>query len=233
MVRLLLIGHGRMGQLVERLASEHGCEVAGIVTSRSGPDAITSGDFGPVDVAIDFTQPGAVAGNFRQLADRKMNVVIGTTGWQGDEPALRDLASRAPIGVLAAPNFSIGMAVFRAAVQETARRFAPIAGVGAWIHESHHAAKKDAPSGTALMLKSTMEQAGYSRGIDVASTRAGSIPGTHVVGFDAPAETMTLAHEVRDRSVFAHGALQAAAWLKGRRGWFSMDNMLENLKSEN
>ena len=125
------------------------------------------------------------------------------------------------------------MAVFRAAVQETARRFAPIAGVGAWIHESHHAAKKDAPSGTALMLKAAMEQAGYSREINVASTRAGSIPGTHEVGFDATAETMTLVHEVRDRSVFAHGALQAAVWLKGRSGWFSMENMVQNLKSEN
>ena len=233
MVRILLVGHGRMGQLVERLAPAHGCEVAGVVTSRSGAEAIASGDFGDVDVAIDFTQADAVAGTVGQLARRKTNVVIGTTGWQRDEARLRELAARDGIGVLASANFSIGMAVFRAAVQETARRFAPIAGVGAWIHESHHAAKKDAPSGTALMLKAAMEGAGYSRGIDVASTRAGSIPGTHEVGFDAASETMTLVHEVRDRSVFAHGALQAAVWLKGRRGWFSMENMLENLKSEN
>ncbi len=233
MVRILLVGHGRMGQLVERLAPAHGCEVAGVVTRRSGSDAIASGDFGHVDVAIEFSLPDAVAANVRQLSQRKTNVVIGTTGWQRDEAALRDLAARDGIGVLASANFSIGMAVFRAAVQETARRFAPIAGVGAWIHESHHAAKKDAPSGTALMLKAAMEQAGYSREINVASTRAGSIPGTHEVGFDATAETMTLVHEVRDRSVFAHGALQAAVWLKGRRGWFSMENMVENLKSEN
>lgn len=233
MVRILLVGHGRMGQLVERLAPAHGCEVAGVVTSRSGSNAIASGDFGDVDVAIDFSLPDAVAASVRQLSQRKTNVVIGTTGWQRDEAALRDLAARDGIGVLASANFSIGMAIFRAAVQETARRFAPIAGVGAWIHELHHATKKDAPSGTALMLKAAMEQAGYSREINVASTRAGSIPGTHVVGFDAAAETMTLVHEVRDRSVFAHGALQAAVWLKGRRGWFSMENMVENLKSEN
>ena len=233
MVRILLVGHGRMGQLVERLAPAHGCEVAGVVTRRSGSDAIASGDFGDVDVAIDFSLPDAVAANVRQLSRRKMNVVIGTTGWQRDEAALRDLAARDGIGVLASANFSIGMAVFRAAVQETARRFAPIAGVGAWIHESHHATKKDAPSGTALMLKAAMEQAGYSREVNVASTRAGSIPGTHEVGFDAAAETMTLVHEVRDRSVFAHGALEAAVWLKGRCGWFSMENMVENLKSEN
>jgi 4-hydroxy-tetrahydrodipicolinate reductase len=220
-----------MGQLVERLAPAHGCEVAGVISSRSGLDAIQTGDFGSVDVAIDFTQPSAVAANFRQLADRKINVVIGTTGWQGQEAALREIAESEGIGVLASANFSIAMAVFRAVVQEAARRFGPLPDVGAWIHESHHSAKKDAPSGTALMLKTAMEHAGYPRPVDVSSTRAGSIPGTHVVGFDAPAETMTLVHEVRDRAVFAHGALQAAAWLKGRRGWFSMDHMLENLKS--
>ena len=227
-MRLLLLGHGRMGQLVERLASAYDCEIAGVVTSRSGLDGATH--FGQVDVAIDFTQPEAVVGNFRRLAGRKVNMVIGTTGWQRDEPALRELAKRDGIGVLAAANFSIGMAVFRAVAEEAAQRFAAIADVGAWIHESHHAAKKDAPSGTALMLKAAMEQAGYTRAIDVSSTRAGSIPGTHVVGFDAPAETMTLVHEVRDRSVFAHGAIQAAKWLNGRRGWFSMQDMLENLK---
>ena len=231
MIRLLLIGHGRMGQLVERLAPQHGCEIAGIVTSRSGPAAIASGDFGPVDVAVDMTQPGAVAGNFGQLAKRRINLVIGTTGWQRDEPALREIAAREGIGVLASANFSIAMAVFRASVREAARRFAPLGDVGAWIHESHHSAKKDAPSGTAIMLKTAMTEAGYARPIDVSSTRAGSIPGTHVVGFDAPAETMTLVHEVRDRSVFAHGALQAATWLKGRKGWFSVNDMLENLKS--
>lgn len=226
MIRILLVGHGRMGQLVERLAPAHGCEVAGIVTDRSSPDAIAATDFGAVDVAVDFTQPAAVAANFRQLAERKISVVVGTTGWQRDEAALRAIAMREGIGVLASANFSIAMAVFRAAVQETAKRFAPVADVGAWIHESHHAAKQDAPSGTALMLKAAIEQAGYPRPIDVSSTRAGSIPGTHVVGFDAPAETMTLVHEVRDRAVFAHGALRAAAWLKGRRGWFSMDDLL-------
>ena len=227
-MRLLLIGHGRMGQLVERLASAYDCEIAGVVTSRSGLDGATH--FGHVDVAIDFTQPEAVVGNFRRLAARKVNMVIGTTGWQRDEPALRELAERDGIGVLAAANFSIGMAIFRAVAEKGAQQFAAIADVGAWIHESHHAAKKDAPSGTALMLKAAMGQAGYTRAIDVSSTRAGSIPGTHVVGFDAPAETMTLVHEVRDRSVFAHGAIQAAKWLNGRRGWFSMQDMLENLK---
>jgi 4-hydroxy-tetrahydrodipicolinate reductase len=227
MLRLLLVGHGRMGRLVESLAPAHGCEIAGIVTGRSGPNAIASDDFGRIDLAIDFSQPGAVRPNLTQLASRGIGAVIGTTGWQTDESGLRDLVRRANIGVLASANFSIGMAIFRVLAREAARRFATTE-TGAWIHESHHAAKKDAPSGTALMLKAAMEEAGYSRAIDVSSTRAGSIPGTHEVGFDAPAETVTLVHEVRDRAVFAHGALEAAKWLHGRHGWYGMDDWLDN-----
>jgi len=161
------------------------------------------------------------------MAARGWNVVIGTTGWQSHEAECRTIAAKADIGVLASANFSIGVHVFRQVVEQAARRFAALPDVGAWIHESHHAAKKDAPSGTALLLKSAMEQAGYARPIDMSSTRAGSIPGTHEVGFDALAESVTLVHQVRDRAVFAHGAIEAAKWLKGKRGWFSMKDMLE------
>jgi 4-hydroxy-tetrahydrodipicolinate reductase len=224
MTRILLVGHGRMGRLVESLAASHGCEIAGIVTSRSGADAIAAGDFGPVDVAVDFSLGPAVGDHLAQFARRRLNAVIGTTGWTADEAA-KTLAERAGIGVLAAANFSIGVHVFRLAVEAAAARFAAMDSVGAFVHEAHHAAKKDAPSGTALLLKGAMERAGYHRPIDVSSTRAGFIPGTHTVGFDAPAEMVTLTHTVRDRAVFAHGALEAAKWLKGRRGWFSMSDM--------
>jgi 4-hydroxy-tetrahydrodipicolinate reductase len=223
---LLLVGHGRMGRLVEQLASAHDCRVVGIVTEESPADALAAQDFGTVDVAVDFSAAGVVKPNLTAMTARGWNVVIGTTGWSEDAAACRAIVERAGTGVLAAANFSIGVHVFRQVVQEAARRFAGIADVGAWIHESHHSAKKDAPSGTALMLKAAIEHAGYARAVDVTSTRAGSIPGTHEVGFDAPAETMTLVHTVRDRAVFAHGALEAAKWLKGRRGWFSIDDMI-------
>lgn len=216
-----------MGRLVEAMAAAHGCEVAGIVTSRSAPGTIGAGGFGPVDVAVDFSLAAAVPVNVAELAARRVNVVIGTTGWQDKEAALRGLAERAGIGVLASPNFSLGMAVFLDAVRAAARGFRPLEDVGAWIHEAHHAAKKDAPSGTALALAAAMEQAGYRRTINVSSTRAGSIPGTHTVGFDGSSETVTLTHVVRDRGVFAHGALEAAKWLKGRSGWFTMKDMME------
>lgn len=225
-MRLLLVGHGRMGKLVEDLAPEYGAAVAGVVTARDAELALRDGDFGPVDVAIDFTLADAVPRNLPLLAARGVNVVIGTTGWGVHERELREVAANSGIGVLAAPNFSIGMNLFQLAVEDAARRFAPHDSFGAWVHELHHAAKKDAPSGTALQLKTGMERAGYPRPIDIASTRAGSIPGTHTVGFDGPADTVTLTHTVRDRAVFARGALEAARWLKGRQGWFTMRDVL-------
>jgi 4-hydroxy-tetrahydrodipicolinate reductase len=229
MIRILIIGHGRMGKLVDQLAPEHGCEVAGIVTGAAGARDIAGAE-GPFDVAIDFTTPEAVAANLTALAERKLNVVIGTTGWQAAEQRLRDVAAHHQIGVLAASNFSIGLHIFRAAVARIASDFAAQSQVGAWIHEAHHSAKKDAPSGTALTLKQAMETAGYSRGIDVSSTRAGSIPGTHTVGFDGLSETVTMTHTVRDRAVFARGALDVARWLVGRQGWFTMDDYLKELR---
>jgi 4-hydroxy-tetrahydrodipicolinate reductase len=214
-----------MGQLVEKLAPEHACEIAGIAEVQT-PLADVLAASGPVDVAIDFSHAEAVRPNLAAIAARKVNVVIGTTGWQEAEADLRALADTAGIGVLASANFSLGMNIFRLLVEEASARYSALADTGAWIHEAHHSAKKDAPSGTALLLLAAMREAGYTANIDVSSTRAGFIPGTHVVGFDGPAETVTLTHTVRDRSVFAHGALEAAKWLKGRRGWFSMRDMI-------
>jgi 4-hydroxy-tetrahydrodipicolinate reductase len=118
------------------------------------------------------------------------------------------------------------MNVFQLAVEEASRHFARHAEFGAWIHESHHVMKKDAPSGTAITIKGGMERAGFDRAIDVSSTRVGSVPGTHTVGFDGPSETIELTHTVRDRAVFARGALTAAQWLVGKRGWFSIRDLL-------
>ena len=218
-MRILLLGHGRMGALVESLAPEYGATIAGVVDEHSG-------DIIDADVAIDFTLADAVPKNLPRLAERRINVVIGTTGWQAQEPAMRAIAEQAGIGVLAASNFSLGMNIFQLAVEEASRHFANHPEFGAWIHESHHIMKKDAPSGTALTIKKGMEQAGFRRPIDVSSTRVGSVPGTHTVGFDGPSETIELTHTVRDRAVFARGALTAAKWLIGKKGWFSIRDLL-------
>jgi 4-hydroxy-tetrahydrodipicolinate reductase len=225
-MRILLLGHGRMGKLVESLAPEYDATIAGVIHEQSGDRAIADGDFGDVDVAIDFTLAEAVPKNLPQLAARKINVVIGTTGWQAHEAAMREIVKDANIGVLAASNFSLGVNIFQLAVEEATRHFAKHPEFGAWIHEAHHAMKQDAPSGTALTIKSGMTRVGFQRKIDVTSTRVGSVPGTHTVGFDGPSETIELTHTVRDRAVFARGALSAAKWLLGKKGWFSIRDLL-------
>ncbi|HXT71323.1 MAG TPA: dihydrodipicolinate reductase C-terminal domain-containing protein [Vicinamibacterales bacterium] len=225
---LILIGHGRMGRLVEQYAVAHGFTVAGIVTEETGPGLLESRELKGVEAVIDFSVGTAVKANLERIAARGWNTVIGTTGWQADEDECRALVERAGIGVIASANFSMGMNVFRRIAEDAAKRFAAMPEVGAWIHETHHIRKKDAPSGTALMLQKAMEGAGYARKIDMSSTRAGFVPGTHEIGFDAATETVTLTHTVRDRAVFAHGALEAARWITGRRGWHTMDDLIND-----
>jgi 4-hydroxy-tetrahydrodipicolinate reductase len=229
-MRILLVGYGRMGRLVGELAPQYDCEVAGIVDPES-PQAGRIDDerwagIAGADVAIDFTTADAVLTNVPALAKRGINVVLGTTGWQQHEAELRKAVAGAKAGIVAAPNFSTGVVLFEALVRQAARMFATQPEYGAFLHEAHHAAKKDAPSGTALLLKTAMEQAGLDRPIDISSTRAGYIPGTHTVGFDGPSESITLAHTARDRGAFARGALLAARWVKGRQGWFTMQDVL-------
>jgi len=220
-MKLLLVGFGRMGRLVEELARDRGLEMAGRIVSTT-----SAAEWPSADVAIDFSTADAVRVNLPRLAERRMHVVIGTTGWQVDEPALRAVAERAGIGVVASANFSVGVNIFQMVVAEAAGRLKAHDEYGAWIHERHHAAKRDAPSGTALLLRAAMTAAGFTGPIDVSSSRAGSIPGTHVVGFDGPSDTIELTHTARDRRGFASGALLAAKWIERRTGWYSMQDVL-------
>jgi 4-hydroxy-tetrahydrodipicolinate reductase len=222
-LRLLIVGHGRMGRLVDALAAEHGMQIAGRISSSN---ADRDDNWPEADVAIDFSTAAAVASNATRLADRGMDLVIGTTGWQDQEADVRRALAGKPVGVVAAPNFSLGVNIFLAIAARAAELMAERPAFGAWIHELHHSAKRDAPSGTAIAIREAMVQAGYHGPIDVASTRAGSIPGTHTVGFDGVADSISLTHTARDRSVFARGALEAARWVHGRRGWFSMKDVL-------
>ena len=227
-MKILLVGHGKMGRMVEALSPEYGCEVAGVIDPLSprhggGPEA---DGWAGVDVAIDFSTPDSVTTNVPALARRGISLVVGTTGWAPHEAALRAAIADAGVGIVVAPNFSTGVVLFEAIVAHAARLFGGQAEFGAFLHEAHHAAKADAPSGTAFLLKRAMEQAGYPRPIDVSSTRAGFIPGTHTVGFDGPAETITLSHAARDRTAFARGALAAARWVQGKHGWYTMRDVL-------
>jgi 4-hydroxy-tetrahydrodipicolinate reductase len=226
--RILIVGYGRMGQLVERLAPEYDCQVAGVldIDLNARGEGLQDGAWSDVDVAIDFTMPEAAVGNISRYAALRLNAVVGTTGWNHERAAVRERCDQAGIGVVAAPNFSAGAVIFEAIAERAAGLLQAQPTFGAWIHEVHHDRKLDAPSGTALGIKGAMERAGYGRTIDVSSSRAGHVPGIHEVGFDGPSETITLTHNVRDRGTFARGALTAATWVKGRQGWFTMRDVL-------
>jgi 4-hydroxy-tetrahydrodipicolinate reductase len=175
-------------------------------------------------VAIDFSVASAVPSTVERLAATGTSIVIGTTGWHAQENVVR--LSAANVGVIAAPNFAIGVNLFLAVAARLGALMAEQPDFGAWIHEAHHSAKRDAPSGTALAIERQLREHGYTGDVPIASTRAGAIPGTHTLGFDAAAETITLTHQSRDRTAFARGALVAAKWLDGKRGWFSMTDVL-------
>jgi 4-hydroxy-tetrahydrodipicolinate reductase len=225
-MRLLLLGYGRMGRLVDKLAPEYGFEVVGRLDDTNNIGGVGIPSAPDADVAVDFSVPSAVAENLPKLAARRLSVVIGTTGWQEQEQKMKRLAADAGIGVVAASNFSLGAALFQSLAEQAAKMFAPYPEYGAWIHEIHHSAKKDAPSGTAITLQTGMRAAGYTKPIDMASSRAGSVPGTHTIGFDGPYETITMTHTNRDRAAFAQGALQAATWVHGKQGWFTIQDVL-------
>ena len=225
-MRLLLVGYGKMGRIVEALSGNYGFEVVGRLDDTNNIGGVGIPSAADADVAVDFSVPSAVAENLPKLAVRRMNVVIGTTGWHEHEAQMRQIAGDAGIGVVAASNFSLGVALFQNLAEHAAKLFAPYPEFGAWIHEIHHSAKKDAPSGTAITLQRTMEAAGYANRIDMASSRAGSVPGVHTIGFDGPYETITMTHSNRDRAAFAQGALQAARWVHGKKGWFGVNDVL-------
>jgi len=227
-MRLLLVGRGRMGRLIESLAGGYGAEVAFVLDRASNPKGagVTAERCRGIDVAIDFSTAEATLDSLPQLAAHGVSLVVGTTGWLAREAELRDAVARAGVGAVVAANFSLGANVLEALAESAGRLLTGADSYGAFIHEAHHSAKKDAPSGTALTLRKAVERGGFPRAIDVSSTRAGFIPGTHTVGFDAQAETLALTHTVRDRATFAHGALAAARWVQGRKGWFTMRDVL-------
>ena len=226
MPNLAIVGYGKMGKLVEALAPEFGFTVALKLDefNNAKGEGITPENFKGVDVAVDFSIPEAVAPNARAIAALGVNLVIGTTGWQAHLDAVKE--STAGIGLVWSPNFSIGVNAFFRIVAEAARVLSAAPEYGCWAWEIHHAQKKDAPSGTMLKLVDEMKKAGYPRRIDVASNRAGTHPGTHVIGFDSAADTITLRHTARNREGFARGALKAAQWIAGKKGFYEFSEIV-------
>lgn len=219
-----------MGQLIATQARTAGHEIGAVITSSNVPSDLEdlSASLRGHDVAIDFTVAAAVERNVSACVHAKVPLVEGTTGWQSQQNAVLKLVESAGGALIYGANFSVGVNLFYRVVTHAAALFVQAKEYAPFIEEAHHAQKRDAPSGTALrlhdLLKETME-----REIPIASTRAGSIPGTHRVGFDSAADQIMLTHTARSRAGFASGALLAAAWIRGRTGVFEFSEMIKEV----
>jgi 4-hydroxy-tetrahydrodipicolinate reductase len=228
-MKLALIGRGAMGQLVERLAREGGHEVATVLGSReSGFKAEELAEIlGGHDAAIDFTVAEAVPRHVEACALARVPLVEGTTGWHAQLEDVRRTIEQARGALIYGANFSVGVNLFYRVVARAAELFRGF-DYAAFVEEAHHSRKRDAPSGTGLRLRDILAEA-YDAEIPVASTRAGHIPGTHRVGFDSAADTVTLTHTARSREGFAAGALVAARWIQGKTGVYEFSETLEEM----
>ena len=227
-MNLAIVGYGKMGRLIAALAPEYGATVSLTLDEFNNVDSagLTAENFRGVDVAVEFSIPSAVVANVERIAALGVNLVVGTTGWASRMDEVKAAVERHGIGLVWSPNFSIGVNLFSRMVAEAARLMAGERDYGAWAWEIHHATKKDAPSGTLLKLVADMKKAGYTEPIDTASSRAGRHPGTHEIGFDSAADTITLRHTARSREGLARGALRAAQWIAGKKGMYEFTKVL-------
>jgi 4-hydroxy-tetrahydrodipicolinate reductase len=230
-LKLALLGYGKMGKTIAQLAPQRGFEVALTldIDENAGGTAIIGDRLQGVDVCIDFTTPDAVLENVRRVAALGCNLVVGTTGWYDRLDEVRAAVESAGIGLVYAANFSIGVQLFYRAARATAELFAKFPMYEPYLTEAHHHFKKDAPSGTALELKKLVAAAMPGRAVPVASVRAGYVPGMHELGFDSETDTVIVRHTARSRQGFAEGALYAARWVAGKRGMFAFSDVLDQI----
>lgn len=225
---LLILGRGKTGSLVAQLARErgHSVRVIGEEENRSA-SALTAPFLAGFDAVIDFTTPEAAVQNMRACLANGARVVVGTTGWYAHLADMRELALRKGGALLYSSNFSVGVqALFR-----VARELALAApGYSFHITETHHAAKKDAPSGTALSLQRILESAGPGLKVEITSKREGEVPGLHVIEARSENDAITLAHEAFSRRGFAEGAVRAAEWIAGKTGCWDFQEIFSDLK---
>lgn len=227
-MNLAIVGYGKMGKLIERLAPEYGFTVKLTLDefNNAAFEGMTPANFKGIDVAVEFSTPAVALENIERLAALGVNTVVGTTGWTEQINRAKAAVEKHGAGLVWSPNYSIGVNVFFRLVSQAARLLSDENEYGAWAWEIHHSAKKDAPSGTLVKLVEEMKKAGFTRPVDIASNRAGAHPGTHEIGFDSAADTITLRHSARGREGFARGALKAAQWVAGKKGFFEFSQVL-------
>jgi 4-hydroxy-tetrahydrodipicolinate reductase len=226
-MNLLILGRGKTGALVAKVAHErkHDIKVLGAAENLSAA-GLTKEALHGIEAVIDFTRPDAVMKNIQACLEAKTNMVVGTSGWYEQIPALRKQVQAAGVGLLFGANFSVGVNLFF----EIAR-----AGAAALSHqyqghifERHHTHKKDAPSGTAAMLQKIIQETSASE-LEITSFREGDVVGMHEIVLDSPADTIYLCHDAKSREGFAEGAVRAAEWLKGKQGFFDFRDVWRKL----
>lgn len=240
--RLALVGYGKMGKEVERVALERGMEVTARVdidTPSLAIDGVRN-----ADVVIHFAFPATVLHQVTELAALRKSVVVGTTGWQKDRSAIENVVKSSGIGLVHSSNYSIGVNLLNRLVREAGLLVNRLAEYDVAVHEVHHKDKLDAPSGTALSIASVLLEtvkrkkellSGSPEGkirpeqLQVSSGRYGSVVGLHRVVFDSAADTIEIVHTAKNRSGFALGAVLAAEWIKDKRGMFTFEEVLEDL----
>lgn len=233
-MKIALIGHGAMGQLVEKLARERRHEIALTITSRDAdrdPDEVVT-ELTGCDVAIDFSIASAVRRNIDVCMRARVSLVEGTTGWKIDHDGLSRIVEDSGAALVYGANFSVGAQLFFRIAALAADLFQNLESYDAFIEEAHHKRKRDAPSGTAIKLGDIVADH-VGREVPISSTRAGHIPGTHRVGFDSSADHITLEHVARSRDGFAEGALMAAEWIRGREGVYEFSEVFDEILSQN
>ena len=227
-LRIALVGDGKMGRAINDLARERGIVVTAMLGAgdTDAGKSITREKLGDADTVIEFTEPHAAPANILAAVRAGYAVVTGTTGWGSDLASVSAEVKNANGALVHAPNFSIGVNLFLAIAAAAGRIMKGAPEFEAHLIETHHSAKKDAPSGTAIAVEREAS-AGLSRSIPITSVRTGSVPGTHELSFDGAFEQIRLTHMARDRRVFADGALRAADWVRGRKGVFTMRDVLD------
>lgn len=229
-MKIALIGYGAMGKLIANLAADKTHEIAVVVDEA---DAGLSAEelaekLKGADAAIDFSTAEVVRKNVEACLLADVPLVEGTTGWNSEIASVKKLVEAKNGAVVFGANFSIGVNLFYRITDFAAELFAKFEDYETFIEEQHHSRKRDAPSGTALKLKDIVAEH-IAKDFSVASTRAGRIPGTHRVGFDGAADQILLEHLARSREGFASGAILAAEWIVGKKGFYEFTDVMNEI----
>ena len=229
-MNIAIVGYGKMGRMIERIAVERGHRVVARfdINNNVHGQGLTAESLDGVEAAIEFSTPDTAFENIQQLVALRVPTVVGTTGWYDRLEEVRQLVESNRAALVWGANFSIGVNLFFKIVRDAAALFAQYEQYDPFLIEQHHKFKKDAPSGTALVLARLLLESYGQRTPDAVSLRAGHIPGTHEVGFDSEADTITLTHTARNREGFAAGAVLAAELITNKQGVYEFSELLFN-----